>query len=223
MVEIENFATADECIDTLARDMGTLCAAAVAERGRATLALSGGRTPLLVYPRFAALDLPWKKIALTLSDERWVAPDHADSNEGLVRRTILATAPATFVGLKTAAATPGEGLAECEVRLARLSWPLDGAFLGFGEDGHVASLFSDDPHWRRAPGRAVAVAATASRGPRISLGLGALLDCRRVLIVAVGAAKARVLDAALHDADSDLPFAAVLRQDRAPVTVYKAP
>ncbi len=221
MTDIKDFATADACAEALARDMGALCADAVAARGRATLALSGGRTPILVYPHFAALKLPWKKIVLTLSDDRWVAPERADSNEGLVRRTILATAPATFVGLKTVAKTPGEGLVECESRLAALSWPLDGAFLGFGEDGHVASLFPDDPDWRRTRGRAVAVEA-AARGSRISLSLRALLDCRRILIVAVGAAKARVLDAAQHDADSDLPLAAVLRQGRVPVTVYKA-
>ena len=53
---------------------------------RAVLVLSGGRTPNLYLPILFTLNLPWENIDITFSDERWVSPDHINSNEGLVKK-----------------------------------------------------------------------------------------------------------------------------------------
>jgi len=151
--------------------MAACLAEAVAKRGRATLAVSGGRTPEHIFPILAQNDLPWDRITLTLADERWVDAGHVDSNEGLVRRLLMRgpASRASFTGLKSAHASPLDGHAQIEASLANLLWPLDGVFLGMGEDGHIASLFPGAGDWTDAPGRALAVAAGEGRQPRMSL------------------------------------------------------
>ena len=47
--------------------------AAVAERGRFTLAVSGGRTPWVMFRHLASEDVPWEHVELFQVDER-VAP-----------------------------------------------------------------------------------------------------------------------------------------------------
>jgi 6-phosphogluconolactonase len=196
----------------------------IARRGLGSLAVSGGRTPSHVFPQLAAVTLPWQNIVVTLTDERWVATDDPESNEGLARCRLLvgAAANARFVGLKTEAQTPGDGLAACAARLDAVPWPLDAVFLGMGEDGHVASLFADDPGWRSAKGRCVAVPATPGRRPRISLTPAALLASRRVFLIVAGKEKTITYRRALELGPSAaLPVRAILMQDRAPVTVYR--
>lgn len=224
MIELTEHADLTTCADALAGDLAAALTAAIAARGRATLALSGGRTPEAVYPRLAAADLAWRRVMFTLTDERWVDAADPQSNEGLVRRHLpIGDAGAGWIGLKTAAATPDGGLAACERELAALAWPLDAVFLGMGEDGHVASLFPDDPTWPAAAGRVIAVAATGARQPRISLTPSALLDSRRIYLVATGMAKRRVLTRALRGGAGHLPLARVIGQTRVPVRIHLAP
>jgi 6-phosphogluconolactonase/glucosamine-6-phosphate isomerase/deaminase len=56
------------------------CQAAIAERGQFTIALAGGSTPKPLYEKLSAQDLPWDKIHVFWGDERYVSPDHPDSN-----------------------------------------------------------------------------------------------------------------------------------------------
>lgn len=196
----------------------------IAWRGVAGLAVSGGRTPRVVLPLLAQAAIDWDRVVVTLTDERWVAPDHRDSNEAQTCSLLLAgpAAKARFIGLKTAAATPDAGLVACERRLDQMPWPLDAVFLGMGEDGHVASLFPDDPGWRQAAGRCVAVPAASGRPARVSLTPAALLDSRRVLLIVAGAAKTDAYQRACQPGSAAaLPIGCILHQDRVPVTVYR--
>lgn len=62
---------------------------AIKERGRFTIALSGGSTPKPLYEAIAQQKLPWDKIHVFWGDERYVPPDHPDSNELMARRAWL--------------------------------------------------------------------------------------------------------------------------------------
>jgi 6-phosphogluconolactonase len=195
----------------------------IAARGRAAIVLSGGRSPRTLYERLGAMPLAWSKVTVTLSDERWLPIDHCDSNEGLVRRTLMASGrpanAATMVGLKTAHATPQEGAAEVAARLEAIPHPYDAAILGMGEDGHVASLFPGGA-WRCAQGRCVATAAPPPPHARVSMTPAELRACRAIVLLVGGAAKRATLARAMNGA-ADLPVG-LLFASNLPVLVIEA-
>lgn len=131
---------------------------AVATRGRARIAVSGGSTPKAAFALLADpaqpwhARMPWEKLELFWVDERCVPPDHADSNYRMTRETLLDKVP-----LKPEQVHRMEGELEPEMAAARYesllrnTFRLEGAetprfdlvALGMGPDGHTASLF---PH-----------------------------------------------------------------------------
>ncbi len=78
---------------------------ALSRRPAASLVVSGGATPYPMYAQLAQHKLDWSRVQITLADERWVATDHADSNERRVRASLLrhGAAAARFIGLKNEA------------------------------------------------------------------------------------------------------------------------
>ncbi|AMK18362.1 MULTISPECIES: 6-phosphogluconolactonase [Sphingobium] len=199
---------------------------AVATRGVATIALSGGRSPRPVLEALSEAAMDWEKVIVTLVDERWVAPDHADSNERLVRETLLRgeAAKARFVPMKNEAADAYAGQAACEADFAALPWPLDIVLLGMGEDGHTASLF---PQARElAEGlstSALTLAATPPAAPhqRMSLSAQAILNSRHIFLQIGGAAKKAVYERALAGGPvEELPIRLALCQHGVSVEVW---
>ncbi|HTK36570.1 MAG TPA: 6-phosphogluconolactonase [Caulobacteraceae bacterium] len=202
-------------------------AGAIGEDG-GDLVLTGGSTPGPVYDLLSKRSLPWDRVRITLSDERWVPPDHADSNERLVRERLLRgpAAAARFIPLKTGAPTPEAAVGTVAAALAAIRRPFSCVLLGMGDDGHIASLFPGDAmdETLRPDGPDVVRPARAPNGtPRLSLTLAALLDSRLILVLIRGEAKRAVLRDALAGAAPHLPIAALLRQARCPVEVFWAP
>lgn len=208
---------------------------AVAAHGRASLVLSGGTTPADLFARLDTLDLPWDKVFLTLSDERWVDLDDPASNEAMVRRTLSGAVArgATVVGLKSVGATPADGLARTSSRLATMPRPYDLVLLGMGEDAHTASFFPGaaglDEALSGVLGLAVAAVTPAGTPAgavpaRITLTLPELLRSRGLALLITGAKKKSVLDAALLPGPVEAaPVRAVLHQDTVPVSIWWAP
>jgi len=202
----------------LADLMGVALSCAVAERGLATMALSGGSTPEALYRGLAARDLDWPNIALTLVDERMTPPGSRGSNETFVRDTLLRkdAAAMRFAPLWSDTA-PAEAAAAAARRLADFPRPFDVVTLGVGTDGHTASFF---PHAENlaaalAPDAPAVVAVRAPEGgvagvhrDRLTLALREIIAARLIILLASGAAKRAVLEAAL--AGADLPVRHVL-------------
>lgn len=225
MIEDHQYATVPEALQASADAMADALSSAVQSRGTAAIAVSGGRTPLALFPMLAKKPVPWGNVTVTLTDERWVSTDHADSNEGLARRYLLeqGAGRAAFIGLKTPDQTPEGGLVACEQALNAVPFPLDVVYLGIGPDGHCASLFPGAP-WADAPGRCYPVPATSDRQARMSLTPSALLDSRAIMVVFSGSGKRAVFDEARTPGPAvELPLRVILQQEKVPVHVFSAP
>jgi 6-phosphogluconolactonase len=98
--EERHFPSLPDAAHALAGELALTLDHATSARGRALLAVSGGHTPQPVFERLRQLEVDWGRVTLTLTDERWVPPNHPDSNENLVRSWLLrGPAAAAFIPL----------------------------------------------------------------------------------------------------------------------------
>ncbi len=203
----------------------------IQRRGRASLVVSGGTTPVALFELLSGADLTWEKVVISLVDERWVDTGSPDSNEHLVRTHLLKNkaAAARFIGLKTPEGNAGAGEASCEKRIRQIPVPFDLLILGMGDDGHTASLF---PGAGVLPGTlnmtsdriCMAVSPPAAPHDRMTLTLPALLNSRRIFVHIVGEKKRQVYETALAGkSPEEMPIRAILGQKKAPVTIWWAP
>ena len=203
--------------------------AAVSERGQASLVVSGGRTPRPLLEALAERDLPWSRVHVTLADERWVDLDSPDSNEAMLRQSLLQkkAAAARFVPLKNDAPDPEQGAAECAAALAAMPRPFDLVLLGMGGDGHTASLFpgvAGKALDRQCPDICRAVYPQTAPHPRMTLTASALLKSRKLVLHFTGDDKLEVYRQALEeDPVDELPVRVVLRQTQVPVELWWSP
>lgn len=222
------FETPIAMAEALAADIAMALSRNIAETGSASLIVSGGRTPQLMFDKLSRLRLPWNRVKISLADERLVPATDPESNERLVRDHLLKgeAQPAVFIPLWQGEGDPVESAIEAVCNMDR---PFAMVVLGLGDDGHIASLFPGMPDLGRAldPAAnltAAFVPAQDSRRPRVSLTLSTLLDAWRVALSFTGKAKRRVFEEGLAPgAVEDLPVRAILRQTKVPVDVYWSP
>lgn len=219
----------DELVKALSQRIARSLLDAITERGRASLAVSGGSTPVTLFRALASIDIPWSKIVVTLVDERWVPETHPDSNARLVHQHLLRdyAAKARFIGLKTAAEDPFAAVPVVEARLLEEVMPLDVVVLGMGEDGHTASFFP----LAEGLGEALeseqriccGIAPPNAPYPRMTLSLSTLLGARQLFLHIVGAKKKQVLEAAkVAGSVTELPVRAVLHQTKVVMEIFYA-
>lgn len=173
------------------------------KKGKVSLALSGGSSPVELYRLLSSVEFDWAKVSITLIDDRLVPADHPDSNQRLIAETLRQNnaAEAAFIPLE--------------------DWPdnkiADIAVLGMGSDGHFASLFPSmlDQSQAFDPGAPPAIIRTPPEGipkhPRITMNLAMIraIPCRILLVV--GAEKQALLLTARSD--TDLPISRLLEHD----------
>lgn len=208
---------------------------AIHARGVASLIVSGGSTPKALFGVLASKLLPWEKVTISLADERWVDPAHKDSNEHLVRSSLLINnaADAVFVPLKNGHATPEMGERDCETALSGIPSPFDFVLLGMGDDGHTASLFPQADNLAAALDmrsgrqcRAITPRELPAHAPypRLTMTLPRLLNSRQIVLLLSGQSKLDVLNKAVAGDDVMLmPVRAILKQTAVPVVTYWAP
>ena len=180
---------------------------AIAERGAASLIVSGGSSPLAIFKALKAVKIDWAKVTISLVDDRDVPADHTDSNELLLQTHLLKgeIASANFISL-----------ARDPDKVAMIARPFDVMLLGMGTDGHFASLFPDMISDEAAFGLGAAptILRTGIKGspahPRVTMNLAMILQSSHIYLLVNGAAKAAVFADAQHN--HNLPIAALLQQ-----------
>ncbi|MGS5086525.1 6-phosphogluconolactonase [Hydrogenophaga sp. A37] len=204
---------------------------AIATRGQASLAVSGGKSPIPMFEALREQDLDWSKVTIVLVDERVVPRDHADSNTALVARHLLqgkASAAHFLLFFRELAPTYNAEVLDALVidaseRIAALPWPLDVAVLGMGEDAHTASLFPGAPGFARAIAtdeRLAWVVPDTAPHARLTFTLSALLAARELVLSISGESKLAVYGRAAEKADVALPISLVLNQTQTPISIW---
>ena len=187
--------------------------------GPFALNLSGGSTPKALYTMLATEPyrrrIDWARVHLFFGDERFVPPDHPDSNYRMANEAMIAHVPIPAENVHpvdTMSPTP-EAAAEAYEALLKsyygastfdVARPLFSVtLLGLGDDGHTASLFPGTKalHERE---RWVTAVVGAKPEPRISLTYPAIASSGTAAFLVAGTAKHAML-ARLLDKDPALP------------------
>jgi len=191
----------------VAESLVLLVQATVGDKGHFSMALSGGRTPHLMY-RLLADEyrgrIPWSQVHLFWGDERYVPPDDPRSNYRMARESLLnhVPIPADHVHSMPTDLPESEAAARAYEALLRDyfpgPWPrFDLVLLGIGTDGHTASLFPGSPALAEQKRWVVTVRAPAEPPLRLTLTLPVLNHAAHVYFLVAGADKAEALHCAL--------------------------
>lgn len=229
--QMHSFETASALAEALADRVATTLTAAIAARGEATLAVSGGSTPKAFFEALSSRSIDWPNVKVTLVDERFVPADNPRSNHLLVKTHLLknAAAKADFVPLYRPEATIEEAAITASGIVPGMGRAFDVAILGMGTDGHTASFFPGGDHLAAAldltlPRRVMTMEAPGAGEARLTLSFSALHDAGLLVVHIEGAEKKSVLDKALSGTDeTDMPIRAVLERAATTPEIYWAP
>lgn len=183
-------------------------AEAVAARGVAHLALSGGSIMASFHERLASLDVDWPAVHLWFSDERAVGPDDDDANFKAAKASLMDRIEGATVHriLGERGAEAAADAYEAEIR-ASDGGAFDVVMCGMGPDGHTCSLFPGHPEVQEAQRLVVAVHDAPKPPPdRISFTMALLHGgARRLVLLAAGEEKADAMARVLAGPDPETP------------------
>ncbi|MBX4954834.1 6-phosphogluconolactonase [Rhizobium lentis] len=228
---LHSFASAADLADSLADKVADRLSVAIAARGAASIAVSGGSTPKAFFQALSTRDIAWDKVTITLVDERFVPADNTRSNHLLVDANLLQNKAkaARFVPLYQPASSVEEAARLATEKSAEIGIPFDVVILGMGGDGHTASFFPGGSNLARAldastPRGVIPMEAEGAGEPRLTFTFSSLDDAALLVLHIEGEGKKDVLAKAEGSGDeAEMPIRAVLRRATSPVEIYWAP
>ena len=191
--------------------------ATVARRG-GHVVLTGGSTPRIAYELAATLESDWTAVEFWWGDERCVPPDDERSNYGMAKKALLDHVSPGAVHRMHGELGPDRGAAQYEEELGELE-RFDLVLLGLGPDGHVASLYPEQPTLDETQRRVIG--AEAKLEPyvdRITLTLPMLCRARAVVFLVTGEDKAEAAKRAFRDEPSRSTPGSLVRASRGTTT-----
>lgn len=195
----------EEAATEAALRMAHVIRLAIADRGRAAIALSGGNMPRAAYAKLAKEQgLDWSKVDIFFVDERAVPEADARSNFRQAKAALFEAAkipPEHIFRMPADARDLSAAAKEYEATLRKHTQVPEGVIpvldlivLSIGDDGHTASLFPDQPEVEIADRVICAVPARNGLEARLTMTKPVIETGRTVMIMATGAAKRAPLE-----------------------------
>ena len=216
------FDTMDEMNDFVLCMWNKIGKESIAGKGRFTVALSGGHTPIIFYRKLGESCNPalWSKTDIFFVDERFVPHSSIYSNYKIIKENILDRIKKTVGSINpvpTEEPTPKKSAEKYEkilagfFRLPNGKPPgFDFILLGMGEDGHTASLF---PKSTSLEEKKRLVITTRKKGmplvERISLTFPVINNGKNLVFLITGKEKAKTLKNVIEKPGCRLPAALV--------------
>lgn len=207
MAELRIYPDANRLARASAELFVKTASSSVAERGRFSVALSGGSTPRRTYELLStagfATAVDWPSVHVFWADERCVTPDDDQSNYGMAYEALLGQVciPRQNVHRIEGEIDPQEAAHRCEQTLwdffghpcgsRRATFDL--VLLGLGADGHTASLFPQTPILLESSRWVAAQYVDEARGWRVTMTPPAINSALWVTFLVSGSAKAETL------------------------------
>ena len=205
---------ADQLAQLVAHELNN----AIEKTGAASLVLSGGGTPRQFLQSLSYMQIDWSKLAVTTSDERWVALTDKRSNASMVSELLRidGSQPYKFIPLYLDNYSLENAMPFLEDLLKEGLATLDSIVLGMGTDGHFASLFPgadnlDHGMSLDSKDNVISITAPGAPEPRVSLTLAKIVSSKHIHLLINGADKLETLKAAQQINDPQLmPICALL-------------
>jgi len=224
-MKIEVFADADAVAREAAEIIAAEARAAVAERGRFVMAVSGGHTPWQMLRTLTNEKVPWENVHVVQVDERVAPAGDPDRNFTHLRESLLEHAPLRpeqIYAMPVESSDLNAAAKRYTLTLQEIAGSppvLDLAHLGLGPDGHTASLVPGDPVLNVTDAD-VALTGVYQDRRRMTLTYPMLNRSRRILWLVTGSDKVDAL-ARLREGDLSIP-AGRIQRDQALVLADRA-
>lgn len=221
MKEIYIFSGIEQITDFVINKWTDLSEKAINEKGVFSVALSGGKTPEMLYQKLTEkTELPWNKTHIFMVDERFVPYESSESNFRMISQSLLrhVTIPAKNIHfISTTDDTPQTSALKYENDLIsyfkktnKNSPGFDLILLGIGSDGHTASLFPSSSSLKVTRHLVMAVSPADKTGEkRITLTLPVINKTKDIYFLVTGEGKADTIKKVLENKNSVLPAAMV--------------
>jgi len=194
---------------------------AVAARGKAFIALSGGSTPkqmgsILAREPYRSR-IPWDRVHFFWGDERFVPLGSPESNAGEAKRgflDLIPVLPGNVHPWDTEAETSDEAAERYERAIREVfgiptgTPRFDLVLLGMGDDGHTASLFPNTTALTANGPLALSNFVPKLGADRLTLTAPVLNAGREILFLVGGPGKARTLSAILEGPEDPITLPA---------------
>lgn len=222
-VEFHAYRSQDEANQGLLQALLTAVSGRLASQNHVSIALAGGSTPKPLYQKLSKQTLPWDRVKITLTDERWVPIVDDQSNERMLRECFSdRLKDMGLIGLKGGEDTAEEGVGLCELKLKKALGTLDVVLLGMGEDGHFASIFPSEDlveQFEKNRERLCVAVNPENQCERISLTMSFLLTAPYIFFLIGGEKKKQQFYRAL-EGESALPIHHLLTSAKQSIHVF---
>ncbi|RDB31587.1 6-phosphogluconolactonase [Candidatus Similichlamydia laticola] len=209
--------TLKETVEWTVQAFLTYAQSSINASGLCKVALSGGKTPLVLFEAFAQISTQelWKGVEWFWNDERYVPIGHQKSNFGNAFHSLKALKGSSFFPMVHDELLPPQQEALLYAKRIGDKLPFDLSLLGLGEDGHIASLFPNhDVFLRQKEGLEkgeddqmplVEAFSVPGEGWRISLSLSPIVNSSSIWVFITGKEKSSIVKRVLCDEDTSLP------------------